>query len=172
MTSILLGLVAAQIPAQALFADEFINISEFKECRAMKGKSERLLCYDTIADGGIFNEEKLQQVQVETFGGKSMKLTEDSQVSKGSEDSEDKRVIKEREPDITIDNLNVMVVRVQKDSSGIYYFQTSDGQVWKQVNRGTWSSEVPFEANIKAGALGSFFMENEGGKSTRIKRVR
>jgi len=148
MASILLGLVAAQMPVQPLLADEFKNVSDFKECRAIKGKSERLLCYDTIADGNIFNEVALQQVQVEKFGSK------------------------EKEADISIDELIVTVVRIQKDGNGLYYFQTSGGQVWKQVSRGSWSSQVPFEANIKEGAMGSFFLVNEGGKSTRVKRVR
>ena len=148
MASILLGLLAAQMPVQPLLADEFKNVSNFKECRAIKGNSERLLCYDTIADGNIFNEEALQQVQVEKFGSK------------------------EREAVISIDELSVTVVRIKKDGNGLHYFQTVDGQVWRQVNRGNWSSEVPIEAKITEGALGSFFLTNEGGKSTRVKRVK
>lgn len=148
IVTLFLGLALAQLPVRSTLADELKNISNFKECEAIKGKSERLLCYDTIAKGGIFNEEKLQQVQVENFGSK------------------------EKEAEISIDELGVTVVRIQKDVNGLHYFQTSEGQVWKQANRGNWSSEVPFEANIKAGALGSFFLVNEGGKSTRVKRVR
>jgi hypothetical protein len=152
MTSILLGLVIAQMPAQFLLADELKNVTDFTDCRAIKGKSERLRCYDTIADGGIFNEEALQQVRVENFGSKEKETKEEKEAA--------------------IDTLTFTVVRIQKDGNGIHYFQTSEGQVWKQVNRGGWSSEVPFEAVIATGALGSFFLANEGGKSTRVKRVR
>ena len=74
--------------------------------------------------------------------------------------------------DISADELSVTITRVKKDGSGIHYFQTSDGQVWKQRNAGAWSLKVPFEAEIKKGMMGSFFLVNEGGKSTRVKRVK
>jgi hypothetical protein len=146
--AILLGFLAMQGPTQALLADELKNVSDFKQCRSIKGKSERLLCYDTIADGDIFNKEVLKQVKAETFGSKTTEMEN------------------------SLDELTVTIVRVKKDQNRIHYFQTSEGQVWKQVNRENWSSKVPFEANIKSGTLGSFFLVNEGGKSTRVKRVR
>jgi hypothetical protein len=152
MASILFGLAAALLPMQVLMADELKNVTDFRDCRAIKGKTERLSCYDTIVDGGIFNEEALQQVRVENFGSKEKATKEEKEAA--------------------VDNLSFTVVRIQKDGNGVHYFQTSEGQVWKQVNTGSWSSEVPFEAVISTGALGSFFLANERGKSTRVKRVR
>jgi len=146
--SLLLGLVAPQMLMQPLLADEFKNISDIKECRAIAAKAERLLCYDTVADGGVFDEQKLQQVQIENFGSEKT------------------------QPDISVDQLTVTIVRVQKGSTGIYFFHTADGKAWKQSNRANWSLKVPFQAEIKAGALGSFFLVTEGGKSVRVKRVR
>ena len=148
MASILLGLLAAQMPVQPLLADEFKNVSNFKECRAIKGNSERLLCYDTIADGGVFNKQKLEQIQRETFGAK------------------------EKEPDISIDQLSVTIVKIQKSATGIRYFQSADGQVWKQQDSGHYASKVPFEAEIKSATMGSFFLVNEGRRTIRVKRVK
>jgi len=148
MLSLLLGLIVSQMLMQTLLADELINVSDVKGCRAIAAKMERLLCYDTVADGGVFNRQKLQQVQTENFGSKK------------------------RQPDISVDQLAVTIVRVQKGATGIHYFHTADGKVWKQSNRGNWSSKVPFQAKIKAGVLGSFFLVTEGGKSARVKRVR
>lgn len=146
--SLLLGLGVSQMLMQPLLADELMNVSDIKECRGIAAKAERLLCYDTVADGGIFNEQKLQQVQIENFGSKK------------------------RQPDISVDRLTVTIVRVQKGATGIYFFHTADGEAWKQSNRGNWSLKVPFQAEIKAGVMGSFFLVTEGGKSVRVKRVR
>ena len=131
-----------------LMADEFENISDFKECRVIEAKAERLLCYDTVADGGVFNEQQLQQVQKENFG------------------------IKEEQSNVSVDQLTVTIVRVSKSATGIHYFYTADGAAWKQSNGRKWSVKAPFEAEIKSGMLGSFFLAIEGGKSTRVKRVK
>lgn len=133
---------------QPLSADEYINVTDFRDCRAIEGKAERLLCYDTIADGGVFNIQQIKQVQQETFGAK------------------------DREPDISIDTLSVTIERVEKGSNDTRYFYTTGGQVWKQQKPGLYPSKVPFEAEINSGSLGSFFLVNESGRSIRVKRVK
>ncbi len=134
--------------AQTSAADDFVNISDIKECRAIEGKVERLLCYDTIADGGIYNEEKLQEAQEEDFGSKAGPT------------------------DISLEKLTVTIVKVSKAAGRIHYFYTDDGKVWKQSTpRGNWIIDVPFEAEIRSGMMGSFFLVLENGKSTRVKRV-
>lgn len=133
---------------QPLLADEYINVTDLRDCRAIKGKAERLLCYDTIADGGVYNTQQVRQVQQETFGAK------------------------DREPDISIDTLSVTIERVEKDNNDKRYFYTTGGQVWKQQNPGLYPSKVPFEAEIKSGVMGSFFLVNESGRGIRVKRVK
>lgn len=145
--SLLPALLASQVLMQPLLADEPTNVSDIKECRAIAAEAERLLCYDTVADGGVFSQQHLQQVQIENFGSQ------------------------ERQPEISVDQLTVTIVRVQKAANGIHYFYTADGQAWKQSSRSDWSLKVPFQAEIKAGTMGSFFLVNEGGKSTRVKRA-
>ena len=145
-TTALLGL--SLWPVQFLAAQETTDVSDFRQCRAIVGKAERLLCYDTIADGGVFSAERIEQVQRETFGSKK------------------------RQPDISIDQLNVTIVEIRKDATGLRYFITDGGQAWKQQNRGGYSSKVPFEAEIESGALGSYFLVNESGHGIRVKRVK
>jgi hypothetical protein len=145
-TIALLGL--AVWPALYLEAQETVDVRDFRECRAIVGKAERLLCYDTIADGGVFNTERVEQMQRETFGDNT------------------------RQADISIDQLSVTIVQILKDANGMRYFFTDGDQAWKQVDRGNYSSKVPFEAEIKSGALGSYFLVNESGRSIRVKRVR
>jgi len=142
----LLGSGVTQV--QPLLADEYINISEFQDCKAIKKKSERLLCYDTIADGGVFNEQQIKQLQQETFGAK------------------------EKAPVSSLDQLGVTIVRVQKDANGLLYFHTAKGQIWKQKSSGNYVTKVPFEAEIKSGTLGSFFFVAEGRRAIRVSRVK
>lgn len=129
---------------QPLLAEESGEIDDLKECRAIAADTERLHCYDTVLDGGIFNQQK---VRTENFGS-----------TKNQTES-------------AVDKLIVTIVRIEKSKSGIHYFYTADEQVWKQVNRGNWSLDVPIQAEIKSGMMGSFFLVTEGGKSTRVKRV-
>lgn len=143
-----MGSAVSLMLLQPLLADEFKNISDIKECRAIESKAERLLCYDTVADGGIFNEQKLQQVQEENFG------------------------ITERQADVSVDQVTVTIVRVTKSATGVHYFYTADGAAWKQSSGRKWNVKAPFEAEIKTGMMGSFFLAAEGGRSTRVKRVR
>lgn len=143
----LLGLSVTE--GQLLLADEHINVTDFQDCRAINGKAERLLCYDTIADGGVFNEQQLKQVQRESFGSK------------------------EKTPEVSVDQLSFTVNSIKKDVNGLRYFFTADGQVWKQKSAGSWSSKVPFEAEIKSGIMGSFFLvASESSRSIKVKRIK
>lgn len=144
----LCGLGVLLLSLQPIFAAEPVNVSKFGDCRVIKGSAERLLCYDTVADGGVFNQQQLEQVQVENFGSK------------------------EKEAEISVDKITTTIVRVQKDANGLRYFQTSDGQVWKQSNPGSFNSKAPFEVELKSGMMGSFFLVNEDGRSIRVKRVK
>jgi hypothetical protein len=213
-SAVLLNLIVALMFAQAVSADEFMNISDIDDCRKIKANAERLLCYDTVIDGGIFNEQKLRQVQVESFGSEKMpKTTEakpvveapvaadsktgvETSVAAGSKTATESKAVADTKPapetkavadtklapetkantytgkDASVDRITVTVVRMQKDRAGVHYFQTSDGQVWKQQSASKWNTKAPFDAEIKAAMLGSFFLVNEGGQSTRIKRVK
>jgi len=184
LSALFLSLGVSQMLVLPLLADEPTNISDIKGCRAIKGEAERLLCYDTVSDGGIFNEQQLKQVQVEKFGSDTMPKAQESApnpaptASPGSEKGTAQGVAPAPQPapatgtDISADKLSVTIVRTKKGDYGIYYFQTADGQVWKQVNAVAWNIKAPFDAEIKAGVLDSFFLVHEGGKSTRVKRVK
>ncbi len=146
--SLALGLAVLSGAVSPVLADELVNISDITQCRAVKSDAERLLCYDTIADGGIFNEQKLSEVRKDNFGDL------------------------DGPAEITTDRLAVTISRVTRSATGIHYFYTADGAVWKQSTARKWNVKAPFEAEIKAGSMSSFFLVAESGKSTRVKRVR
>ncbi len=171
-----ISVVLMLVLIQSLMADEFTNVSDVKGCRVIEARAERLLCYDTVVDGGVFNEQKLKQVQVESFGSSKMTRGKPAATVAGSGAGAKVKPVTPVAPgsgkDSSVDRLAVTIIRSKKDARGYFYFQTSDGQVWKQQNSGNWTLKPPFEAEIKEGMLGSFFLMIEGGKSTRVKRVR
>ena len=144
----LLGVLASPLLLQPSLADELVNVTDMKDCRPITATAERLVCYDTVVDGGVFNQQELEQVQKENFGNAKA------------------------EQDISVDRVIVTIVKVQEGASRIHYFHTADGAVWKQTNSGSWNLKGPFQAEIKSGIMSSFFLVAEGGKSTRVKRVR
>jgi len=146
---VLSGLLVSLLLPQALLASEFVNITDMEGCREITASAERLLCFDTVADGGIFNEQKLQEVQKENFGAEEQAAAV-----------------------VSVDEVPVTIVRVTKNSAGVHYFYTEDGKAWKQNGSGRWSLKAPFTATIKKGLMGSFFLVPEGGKSQRVKRVK
>ena len=195
MLSVLItGLVISQVFVFPLQAEELVNISDVKDCRVIRGDVERLTCYDTIIDGGIFNEQKLREVQVEEFGADTMpkeKAPEPAVVpvpvpvaeapatpAAATVSEASPAVVTADEPlpkagkGVSANKLDVTIVRLKKGNNRIYYFQTSEGQVWKQQSAMSWNLKAPFEAKIEKGAMGSFFLIHEGGKSTRVKRVK
>jgi hypothetical protein len=184
--TLFLSFGASQMLVLPVLADELINISDVKGCRAIEGEAERLACYDTVSGGGIFNEQKLKQVQVEEFGSARMKPVPQPKAEPapvvatdpGAAATQETAPAKEASPipatgkATSVDRISVTIVRSKKDKLNIYYFQTASGQVWKQQEAVSWNIKPPFDAEIKAGVLGSFFLVYGGDVSTRVKRVR
>lgn len=165
----------SQLFTSPLLAEELMNITDIKDCQGISGDAERLACYDTVSRGETFNEQQLKQVQIEQFGSSKLRKPAEPEPPAPKESaSTTTQPASSPSPKtkVSVDEINVTVVRVKKDGLGIHYFQTSDGQVWKQQNATAWSLTVPFGAKIEKGLMGSFFLVNEGGKSTRVKRVR
>lgn len=159
--SVLAALATIFLPMQSTQGDEAEGIRDIKECRAIEAGARRLLCYDTVIDGGVFSAAPLQVAQQADIESVEERPAAPAVRETAAE-----------QPAETPDRVGVTIVRVQRASSGTHFFFTDSGEVWKQSGRGSWSLTVPFDAEIKKGALGSSFLVSEGGRSTRIKRVR
>ena len=139
---------AVFLSSAALGADEVKNVTEFNGCRSLADDARRLLCYDTVADGGVFNEEKIQEAVEESFG------------------------TNESENNIDTDELSVRVIRVREGAGNVHFFYTENGAVWRQTNGRRWKIKAPFNATISSGVFSSYFLVTDTGKSTRVKRVK
>ena len=132
--SLLLGLCVSQMIALPLLADEFTEISDIRKCRAISSDKERLACYDTISDGGVFNEQKLKQVQVESFGSSSLRKEKAPAApapAPAPAPSTETGITAaapapatETTSDLLVDRLTVTITVVKKDGSGIHYFKS------------------------------------------------
>jgi hypothetical protein len=72
-----------------------------------------------------------------------------------------------------LDSINVVVVSVDSNAYGKLIFTTESGQVWRQTDQGRPPRyrQIPFGAEIRQGAAGSFFIKPlSGGASIRVKR--
>lgn len=70
------------------------------------------------------------------------------------------------------DKVVVTVTAVRQDSYGKLIFTTTSGQTWVQTDQSRRRyRDVPFEAEIREGASGSFFLRQaSGGPSVRVRR--
>ena len=73
-----------------------------------------------------------------------------------------------------LESVNVVVVALRKNAYGKLLFTTENDQLWRQTDkRKPRYRELPFEAEIRRGAAGSFFIQPlSGGISVRVKRDR
>lgn len=124
------------------FADDAPAHASPETCRAIAADADRLACYDELTRSDAW--------------AAPCDLARHSAPDSGT----------------PAERTSVMIVRIQISENKVRYFHTESGEVWKQTDRGSWNLAVPFQADLKPGRLGSFFLVTEGGKSARVKRVK
>ncbi|MDX1404516.1 MAG: hypothetical protein R3192_08260 [Woeseiaceae bacterium] len=83
--------------------------------------------------------------------------------------------LREPAPDTqTPESIKVLIVAIDTDAFGKQTFSTEDGQIWKQTERNAPRyRDLPFEAEIRKGAMGSYFMKPlSSSRSIRVRRSR
>jgi hypothetical protein len=80
--------------------------------------------------------------------------------------------LKEKRPVEDATTMRVTVTSVRKSLRNMLIFETENGQVWQQTDQRTVRYEdTPFEADIRPGSMGSFFLKPESGSmSIRVRR--
>lgn len=139
---VLLALLVTMTPAGPSSADERLAQVSPETCRAIEADADRLACYDELTQSDAWA----------------------APCDQAGHSAPDSWTPAER--------TSVTIVRIQISESKVRYFHTENGEVWRQTDRGSWNLAVPFQADLKPGRLGSFFLVTEGGKSARVKRVK
>lgn len=133
----------------------------YLKCADVKKSKRRLECYDTVLKAlhpAMFKkiEAATKKEQREDFGAPTP--------AAGSKDSEKLKLLK------------VVIVDFSRTSHGKWVLTTEGGQIWRQAdNQGLspFAPKRPFNASIKRGALGSYYLVIEGSKrSIRVKRLK
>jgi len=80
--------------------------------------------------------------------------------------------LKEKQPPADQNTIRVTVVSVTKNLRGKLVFETESGQVWLQTGqREARFTDIPFEAEVRPAAMGSYFIRPTiGGISIRVRR--
>jgi hypothetical protein len=74
----------------------------------------------------------------------------------------------------SLESIRVTVVAIDKNAYGKLRYITGDGQVWQQIDQRTPRyPDVPFPAEIRSAAAGSFFLQPlSSGVAVRVQRKR
>lgn len=165
--------------------------SSFTECREIADVEARLACYDGLADAireipDEEREEKLEQqptvVQKKPTQEERERLSQEDNLARQIE--EDQRWFgmenifrREQRKTEVIDELSQPIMAYRVLPLGNVRFVLENGQVWEQLesdDRRLQRIDDQFvqEANIRRGAMGSYFMKVEPlGDNIRVKRV-
>lgn len=79
-----------------------------------------------------------------------------------------------RKPAESLESIRVTVVAIEKSAYGKRRYVTGDGQVWQQIDQRTPRyPDVPFSAEIRTAAAGSFFLQPlSASVAVRVQRRR
>jgi hypothetical protein len=168
-----LTLLALAVPATASAAEpaggpRAAAFQGFLDCKTRTEAAARLACYDAAAAalGGaeqrgdivVVDREQARAVRRQAFGFSMPSL---SLFSKGEKPEEADRVA------AVVDN-------AYRNSEGKWVFELDDGAVWTQVDSEPMarSPKKGSKVEIRQAAMGSFFLNSDGQRALRARRVK
>ena len=153
------------------------QVDKVYACAGVSDGAARLACFDaavaamkqaqTAGDVSVVSRAQIQQAEKDTFGlGPQAQTTAVTGVLKGAPTP--------AAAEAELDNVKVTISIATKRPDGTYRFTLDNGQVWEQndtVSLGTLPRES-IEAEIRRGAIGSFFLKAGNRSLVRVKRVK
>jgi len=150
-------MLAVTLPAGTAQAQE----DPYLKCADVKKGKRRLECYDTVLEAQhpeMFKKmEAVRKLeQREDFGAPTP--------AAGSQDAD------------KLQRLEVVIVDFSRTKHGKWTLTTDTGQIWRQadnLNLPPRAPKRPFNASIKRGILGAFYLITEGSKrAIKVKRLK
>jgi len=166
---IALALTSAIVFASSAQAqDEQASTAAIYACANTANDAERLACYDAAVgrlqaaeaagDVALVSREDVREAQRSNFGLMLPNLTIPG-FGNGGDDTN------------RIDTVAFPIASVERDVRDRVVVTLDNGQVWRQTDQKTFSIKDKEEAEIRRGALGSFFIKLDGGRAFRAERI-
>ncbi len=155
------------------------QVDKIYACAGVSDGAARLACFDAAVaamkqaqaagDVSVVSRAQIQQAEKDTFGlGPQAQTTAVTGVLKGAP------APAAADAEAELDNVKVTISTATKRPDGTYRFTLDNGQVWEQndtVSLGTLPRGT-IEAEIRRGAIGSFFLKAGNRSLVRVKRVK
>jgi hypothetical protein len=163
---VLAGLIASPTAAQQAPSPPAPPLAALLECRARTEDAARLACFDAAAaafgkaaengDLMVVDRAQIERARQEAFGFRLPALT---LLDREGEEAPQSRV--------------AMVRSVRVANDGGLLIELDDGAVWRQTDQRTLGRRPRpgSKAEIRRGALNSYFMSLDGQPSLRARRV-
>lgn len=140
-------------------------LGRFAECRRLTDDRARLACYDDAAaafdqaqtkgDIIVVDREQATQVRRQAFGLSLPSLSLLDRDGKGD----------------PLDRINETVAKATQQANGRWLVEFESGAVWAQVdNEPVMRVRTGSKAEVRKGALGSFFINIDGQRGFRAQR--
>ena len=156
------------------------------QCMLLEDDNVRLECYDRVLGRPVSGAEaEFDPGLISEVGESARKVAE---VPVGEEVTEVQvvqemtavEIVKSQDRfglktlEVALEAVTVVVIRVQKNISGMSVFSTANNQVWIQTSvRSQSYPAAPFEAEIQRSSMNSYFLSPvNGGLSVRVRRER
>lgn len=165
---LLAGAAPAAVAQEGLTARTGV-LKSLMDCRAIADDAARLACFDSAA--GVFDQaeatgeivvvdrEQATAVRRQAFGFSlpSLALFERGGATSGE-----------------LEQISAKVVRASEDGLGRWTVELDDGAVWQQTDteRLGRRPRAGSTAEIRTAAMGSFFMNLDGQRAVRARRVK
>ncbi len=176
---ILVGI--AQIPANAQDLDEAEKLEAFRECVTYEDNDERLACYDAAARGFDFEAASKSLVEAKRISDEAEQLKIEAEAraiadAKRAIEEEKKRLNDFGKTTPDKNRLNVIkatVVRIRPGKVTGTYVMLDNSQVWQQTSgKNIYNLKVGMTVTIKRGLVGGFMMTiDKTRKVVRMKRI-
>ncbi|GIX17517.1 MAG: hypothetical protein KatS3mg119_1703 [Rhodothalassiaceae bacterium] len=183
----LFALVVAGTPVGAARAQAVPGdvVAGMKACLAVRKKSERLRCFETLAQETVARAEGGRGAAGAPPAAGAAASAPAGAAADGRGDareagvSEKERVrpdygLKRKEARKEPKTLDVVITAAWPDRRGRWHFETADGQVWRQKDEvRVRLTKLPVNARLEKGLIGGYFLDIEGVPSDiRVERLR
>lgn len=159
--------IAASAPA---FAQE--PLAKVYACADIADGAARLACFDGAVAGlkkdvaggqvQVMSKEQVRAAEIQTFGSENLTVSTALAAASGRKPAE-----------APPDRVTLKVKSITPGGDGNLRFLMENGQLWRQMDRekvvGLGSG--PWTAEVRKAAMGTFFMNIEGRRAIRVKRV-